>query len=447
MLRVILVAGLVAAAAAFVPGQPDQCNLQNINGGSYLLPHEKYCQLFYSCDIDGNRYVTKCPLQSLFAYGVGTQTCASFGVSPYLCPKWACSSGDIGRRYPDVCCDKYWECTSSGQLSERQCGIGSTFDSVNEICSVNSGCSNDDFCVDNVQPSGFNNCHNSPSSNGDPCKYRSEGWNEDRLCPVGTSYNQATCQCSDFNQGCSISGLTGDQLQENKKPDSQCRASGRMEFTTNQLRVVSDKLGRDVDHYFYRTGGFNVNGQEAVFSTTNNVVPFIYDFFYNDNTLYAPLAIVMTVRFDVNNINLNSQYSLLENRWTTDPSNTHCSPVTLQISATYTGVSGGSRNWRFDFGATGENGVDSQASASIQGTSSDYFRVLFTFNGVLGGSVTNRGQSGAISGQTSTMSGDNRQLGSALRPNKCGFALGRGFTGRMREFAVHEGCQVFNVLG
>jgi len=264
---------------------------------------------------------------------------------------------------------------------------------------------------------------------------------------VGTSYNQATCQCSDFNQGCSISGLTGDQLQENKKPDSQCRASGRMEFTTNQLRVVSDKLGRDVDHYFYRTGGFGVNGQEAVFSTTNNVVPFIYDFFYNDNTLYAPLAIVMTVRFDVNNINLNSVYNLLENRWTTDPSNTHCEPVSIRMSARYQGITGGQRTWEFTINAIGENLVESSAAATIQGTSSDYFRIVFTFSGTLGGSVTNRGQTGSVSAQSVEFNGDNRNLGSALKPNKCGFAIGRGLTGRMREFAVYEGCQVFNILG
>merc|ERR1712110_892289 len=122
-----------------------------------------------------------------------------------------------------------------------------------------------------------------------------------------------------------------------------------------------------------------------------------YDFFNNDNTLYAPLAIVMTVRFD--------------------------------------------------FIAQGENLVQSQASATIQGTSADYFRVLFTFSGTVGGTITNRGQSGAISGQTVTMQGDNRNLGSAIRPNKCGFAIGRGLTGRLREFAVYEGCQVFNILG
>merc|ERR1711962_1642157 len=243
-----------------------------------------------------------------------------------------------------------------------------------------------------------NACHNSPSPSGDPCLYRSEGWVEDRECPVGTSFDVSTCSCSQFNQGCTASGLSAALLLSNKNPDVQCRASGRMQFGNGLLTVVSDKLGRNVDHYFYQSPGFSANSLEGVFDNSNGNVPYIYDYYYNDNTVY----------------------DLLENKWTDDPSNTHCSPVTLQIAARYNGISLGDRSWELSIRARGENGVDSTGTASIVGSANDYFRVLFTF-GVrtgdtigIGGSVSNRGQSGQISGQTVNFITDNRSMGSAL---------------------------------
>ena len=109
---------------------------------------------------------------------------------------------------------------------------------------------------------------------------------------------------------------------------------------------------------------------------------------------------------------LNSVYNLLENRWTTDPSNTHCEPVSIRMSARYQGITGGQRTWEFTINAIGENLVESSAAATIQGTSSDYFRIVFTFSGTLGGSVTNRGQTGSVSAQSVEFNGDNRNLGS-----------------------------------
>jgi len=450
-MKLFLLAACVALAAAWTPGPRDVCNPTDVRGGTLLLAHERYCQLFYSCDLDGNQFVTRCPVPSLFAYGVGTATCTIFGTSDYLCPKWSCGPTDIGRRYPDVCCDRYFECTATGKFEERSCQVGTSYDTTNEVCSVNNVCNDDAFCWEKNVATGINICVNSPSSNGDPCKYRTEGWQEDRLCPVGTSYDQTTCSCSTFNEGCSSSGLTQAQYRTNKEPDSQCRASGRMDFASNNLRVVSDKLGRDIDHYFFRTGGFTVNGFEAVFDTTLNNIPYIYDYYYNDNTLYAPLAITMSVRFDLPNaVNVGTSYNLLENRWTTDNANSHCSPVTLRFTATYNGLQNGQRQWGFSVtargSATGIN-IESTASGSILGTSSDYFRLVFIFNGQISGTVTNRGQSGSINGQSVTLGTDNRNIGTALLPNKCGFAIGRGLSGRIREFNVYEGCLNTNTLG
>jgi len=350
-----------------------------------------------------------------------------------------------------VCCDKYYEVTAIGVYSERQCQQGTNFDSVNEVCSVSSQCNDDAFCWERNVATGINTCINTPSSTGDPCKYRTQGWNDDRQCPVGTSYDQNTCSCSTFNEGCSISGLTQAQLQANKVPDTQCRASGRMDFSSGQLRVVSDKLGRDVDHYFYRNSGLNVNLNELSFSTVNNQIPMIYDYYYNDNTLYSPLAITMSVKFNLPvNSNAGTVYNLLENRWTTDAANTHCEPVTLRMAARYVGLNGGQRQWEFTINARGVGtgiNIESTASGTILGSSSDYFKITFIFNGRISGTVVNQGQSGSISGQRVTMNTDNRSLGTALLPNKCGFAIGRGLSGSIREFNVYEGCSNTAILG
>jgi len=252
---------------------------------------------------------------------------------------------------------------------------------------------------------------------------------------------------------CSASGLTPQQLLENKEGNAQCQTSGRISWDQT-LTVFSDKLNRNIDHYFYKTpSGFTVNGREGIFNPQGNIVPFIYDYFYNDNTLYSPLAIVMTVKFDYLNTNLNTQYNLLENRWTTDQSNTHCQS-TLVISARYEGVNFGDRGWEFSISATGENRVSSTGTVKVTGTAQDYYRIVFTYGVItpttqgISGSVTNYGPLGQVAtGQVNRFQTDNRNLGSALLPTKCGFAIGRGLSGRISEFSVHEGCSNFNALG
>merc|ERR1712025_425237 len=122
-------------------------------------------------------------------------------------------------------------------------------------------------------------------------------------------------------------------------------------------------------------------------------------------------------------------------------------------TTTYQGVIRGDRSWRFNIQATGENNQQSSASAQLTGQTFEYFRILFTFgttsnsqNGI-GGSVTNRGNSGAINGLSARFNSDNRGMGGAIRPTKCGFAIGRGLTGKVREFSVFEGCGNFQLLG
>jgi len=458
-MKVFLLSALVLAASAWQPGPKDQCNVDNVKGGTLLLPHEKYCQLFYSCDIKGNQKVSPCPSGQLFAYGIAVSTCveAMTNKTEYSCPKWRCENQqDIGRKYPDVCCSKFWECIAIGKFTQRSCSPGTKFDMNGESCSLGARCENDRDCLEGRVDKGIDDCTNTPHPT-DPCKYRTNGVVEDRLCPVGTSYEQARCQCSQFNAGCSASGLSAAQLHENKKPSATCQASGRTDFNSIKPTVFSEKLNRAVDHYWHMEQGVTIRAGEAVFTPTNALQqPYLYDYYYHDNTLYAPLAIVLTVRFNIPNFGASGrEFNLLSNQWTTSQQNTHCNPATIFMSATYQGQTGGNLRWLFTIKAIGENGADSTGTAQIFGNTNDYFRVLFTFGvknsgiNAIGGQVSNRGSQANFpnNNNVQTFQTDGRGLGAALRPNKCGFALGRGLTGNIKEFNVHEGCSSFNALG
>jgi len=454
-MKVLILAVCVAVCSAWTPGARDVCNPTNVVGGTQLLPHERYCQLFYMCSEQGRQQEQFCSATTLFAYGIGTATCAITGTA-YICPKWPCAQpSDVGRRYPDLCCGKYWECTSIGNYQQRNCQAGTTFDMTSEQCSSLNTCVNDAFCVDVIQTNpGQTACYNSPSTNGDPCSYQSLGWTGNRPCPYGTSYNPNTCGCTTYNDACKFTTLTAAQKMQNKEGDASCRASGRMDFTNAAFLVFSDKLNSNIDHYIYNAGGVTANGIELVYNNNNNAFsPFLYDYYYNDLTLHAPLAIIMTVRLD-ETLNTGVSLPLLENRWTTDANNDHCNPVSLGFYVRYTGFNNIQqvRNWEFTVSAIGENGVQSTAVGSISGVAQDYFRIVFQFTGTISASVLNGGP-GANEynandpNRTTRLDGDNRPLGGSLRPNKCGFAIGRGLQGRIREFNVHEGCGNFNNLG
>jgi len=295
---------------------------------------------------------------------------------------------------------------------------------------------------------------------GDECTYFTENWPEPRKCPGGTSFNAVNCGCSDMNEGCAPSGLSIPDMLVHKsiQTNNQCAATGRMVWNVNTpsspISVQSDRLNKPVDHYFRISTGFRIsnNGQEALFENTQNTDSFIYDYFYNDNVLYAPTAFRMTVRFNQAAFGLNQQFVLLENRYDVSQTNTHCSP-SLRIVAQYGGIQLGQQQWTFTVTMRGENGAQSQMQASISGQVSDYFQisVFFGTNNVIAGNtqsgnVVNRGSTNQLNGQTSQFQGDNRNLGAALARVKCGFAFCRNFSGALRSFAVYEGCGNFQNL-
>jgi len=160
----------------------------------------------------------------------------------------------------------------------------------------------------------------------------------------------------------------------------------------------------------------------------------------------------MMVKFNnPQGLQVNTAFNLLENRYDTNPSNTHCNP-SISIRATYLGLAVGSFSWRFDVTMRGENGATSSMQANINtNDDNEYFQINVYFGGnnaaagnVQSGNVVRWGNLAQQAGQSSAFQSDNRNLGAHLARVKCGFAICRNFSGALRQFAVYEGCGNFN---
>jgi len=389
------------------------------------MPHELYCQLFYSCDANGNRFVSACPSWSsltssntlafnqLFAFGEGIGTCMSgpnFGSD--ICPYWPSAQLNVQQqsKYPDVCCNKYWRVSSVGNFVQETCPGNQRFDNQNGICvNTNNGqrCSNQlfdgvDYCYETfsgLDPNDPNNaaCPHSPINvPGKQCLYTTAGFDVERKCPSGTSFDSTRCGCTVFNEGCLGNVLTPAQLRLQKAPDANCNPSGKMSFSNlvdnfqdsiniAQPLVYSQKLNNGqqtpVDHYFtMRQVSFNDfnNPNSAKFSGAG---AYLYDYYYVDNPLYASFVINMRIKFDYGNngyYQTNQEYMLLQNNYYSNEKDgsvrdiitgemvtlrenqqdtAFCGEPTIYIKATYLGNTQGQsnrRNWRFEFGARGE---------------------------------------------------------------------------------------------
>lgn len=450
-MKVLILAVLVAAAHAWINGPAPSCNSEDVESGTILMPHERYCQQFYTCDSDLNAVAHTCPDGLIFSYGVGLANCLRPENEAAVCVNWGCSQLNVGSRYPDNCCTGFWECTSDLRYTRFTCPAGQVFDSITEICTFPTAttCTGSNLCIDLIQPSTNNRCHDFANDDGNPCLYKTVFagvTTPDRQCPNGAAFDSNTCQCSITEPNCNAFALTAAQMLQNKQFDAECRISRRVDFTFLPLTTFSDKLSVELRHYF-RTSGVSTNNNEAVFQS-GNAGTFIYDYFFNDNELFAPLAIAMTVRFDVIP-NVGNTISLLSNDFSLDPNNNLCQPSTLDITARYEGLSNGQRVWTFGISAVGVNSQFATASNTINGDSNDYFRIVFTFNGQIAATVTNRGINNVnVNNNINTVSmGTTQTLGAKLRANKCGFVIGRGLTGRVREFNVYEGCGDFNRVG
>jgi len=519
MLRLVCLAVCLAVGhgQGFFPGAKPVCNRVATAGGNNLMPHEKFCQVFYSCDLKGNAYQTVCPnvegkFASLFAFGEGIGTCSAYGNTKYSCPNWPSTQTDLNKKYPDVCCNKYWEVTAVGKFEQRLCTGNQKFDTNSGTCRdlFNNEAA---FCTETSTADQPNFCYRDPIVGNkpgqcshtkvvnEPCFYKTVGWADKRRCPAGTQFDEASCGCNIHAEGCSDSGLTIAQLQIQKLPDVQCRASGRMSFqsgdlefntfnsvTTSTPAVFSDKLAATannpngkVDHYFSYAGvDYSSFPGRAIFSGANS---YLYDFYYVGNQLYGRTVIAMSFGFDSSTLQTGNSFTLLENVYygvLNDGSNdidaltgvikagsqstvgtrdqAYCNEATIQILATYNGLDGGiqaRRKWRFTLTARGERtatgnsfnrnagSLTAQTSAEIVSNSAtDQFRILWVFNeGVISGSVQNRGVNGNnANGASVTLPATANPGWKNLGTNKCGFTIGRNLRGYVSEFKVFENC-------
>jgi len=458
MLKLVVAALLATTAFGQWPqGQAPQdpsCDRYAVAGGNNIMPHPVYCQIFYSCDANGNKFTTSCPnydgasffsrngvttvgnsalsFASLFAFGEGIGTCVYTGLGgtgKNLCPYWSSTQQDVlvSRKYPDVCCNRYWQVVAVGKFEQKKCGLNQRFDMTSGQClNTNNGqrCINQDFggidyCYESIPLQNANNPANCVSTgltqqddgaNYSPCKYRTQGSNAIRECPAGTQWDQPSCTCI-HSDGCSSQRLTPLQLSTQKKPDPQCRYSGRILFNqiqqvslngvdVSQPRVVSQKTtdlsgaSQDVfvDHYFTHRGvRFDAPNNQAFFSGLSS---YLYDYYYVDNPMFATLAITMGVKFDFSNnyYQAGTTYTLLENMYYSNNGDgsvrdtttgellnnrqlqtdtKFCNQATIAIRATYIGLVNGQstrRNFRFTMEAVGERNPVYNSNFNNQGS-------------------------------------------------------------------------------
>ncbi|XP_012937763.1 uncharacterized protein LOC101845322, partial [Aplysia californica] len=136
-MKILILAACVAVSAAFIPGERPACNADNVEGGSILLAHENYCQLFYACNGDQQSFPMSCPDGFLFTYANGLANCLLPSDDQVTCVNWPCTQLDVGNRFPDTCCGKYWQCVSPGQYEQRTCPNGQRFNALTENCDFN----------------------------------------------------------------------------------------------------------------------------------------------------------------------------------------------------------------------------------------------------------------------------------------------------------------------
>ncbi|KAJ8706983.1 hypothetical protein PYW08_011117 [Mythimna loreyi] len=147
------------AASPSTPGNPDDCEtLANGCPADFsihkLLPHEKYCHLFYNCD-NGELVLQSCPEPLYFDPRLGCTwswavDCVNDGPYTYpttAAPENATTPGDIGDVLDNGCpadfeiqyllpheeCEKYYQC-DNGKKIELDCQPGTVFNFPAQYC-------------------------------------------------------------------------------------------------------------------------------------------------------------------------------------------------------------------------------------------------------------------------------------------------------------------------
>jgi len=454
---IALCATLYLTSAQFIPGPQPACSPTTFNS------HEVYCDMYYRCISPASGLVPmQCPQ--------GTQWDARSTVCNIItlpntgvCENWQCNGG----RYPDVCCNAYWTCSSANAWVKGFCPAGTTFDMSSGQC-LQSGtvaCVENKFCTRNLVNNPNFVCSLAANPSGDNCTYIQAGYVRD--CPEGTSFNAAECGCSNrafFNGQCAPKF----DFALNKAKDSQCRASFKTEFTNSaSLYAYSDKLGKYISdrsstpnlrygggYYLGADGAVSVNGNEAQLLSNG----YIYSNYFSNNEIHTPTAFVVTFR--PTNFPSNTNVNLLTNTFTY-LNNVICgSSISVSVrNEGFVNIGNGlNTDYRYTFtiNLSGQNFQNQDVSANINDLSINVQQSTISGLGESGSSLNYLRFTLALSGSTAIAQVEelnsaininpNRQARTAafgvenLRSNKCGLTVGSTMTGSVREFTVYEGC-------
>ncbi|XP_059150818.1 uncharacterized protein LOC131937425 [Physella acuta] len=430
---------LALANGQFTPGSAPSCSDVRTQAGYNLLPHHVYCQLFINCDAAGNQFVQACGPGTIYDVNMGFCT----HIVSATCNAWTCNANTVGRKYPALCRDQYFTCQGNGYRLEV-CPSGQVFDMTSGNC-INPA--NPASYVDHpfCARAGTGNantwtCYDKAQSN--PCLYTTETPSmriENRQCGAGTSFNQTTCQCSDFNSNCGVSTVNYAAL---KARDDQCRASLNVDFNALPLVATTEKLTSPNTPlpYTFQTIGVTVAGGIGTFRRDpinyNNV--YAYGYFFNANQLAAPWAISVVFRADQQS---GETFTVLSNVYLADA----CTP-TLEVNGVYNGnrytitinVVGATAT-----GAGTENRIPATTSAGINVNSGNYLEVLLTFDSTLSGQLIDRGSSGTSNNNKVEIPAT-PNIGAYVATNRCGFSFGKNLNGAIDRITVREGCTNFS---
>ncbi|XP_005102926.1 uncharacterized protein LOC101855579 [Aplysia californica] len=409
---------LAASEAQLPPGIPKP----KCNGG--LIPHEEYCQLFYQCDQQGNRVELACQNNTLWS------SFLNVCVFPFQarCSTWKCNRGSQAR-YPDVCCDSYWQC-NNGLLEQRNCPTGQTFDKFNGQCSQFSGCQDKEQCGFLKVPK---TCNLTADPEGDPRVYYELVTGLRRPCALGTAFNSSTCSCSNLSP---IVGLSLG-VHPNKRLDPLCRPSYSIVFDQLPLSAYSEKMNANLG-FGLKTNGVTVSNGEASLSasiSSDGSAPYIYSYFFAANQLLAPLQ--FTLSFITESIAPGQSFDLVSNAFD-NSNNPGCSPAKLRVTVTYVAVN----SWRYDVHVEDSEGVFDTLIFTVSAPITSYQKFVFLFsNGQARALVFDLGPfkeynlTNKIADERSTV-----ELGPRLAVSRCGLTFGEGLEGKIREVSFSEGC-------
>lgn len=433
---IAFVACLAMAQAQFPVQTSPSCDNQRTIRGVNTMSDSNYCQLFYQCDLANNPKARSCNVGELF--DEISQNCKA--PQDTVCKSWSCPNSLIN--FPDLCCDKYWECNNN-VFTQKDCGVGQSFDRVRGQCVNGVACQSNELCpsilVNNPQQMA---CPLQAAANGNPCSFKFVNIDGDLACAAGTWWNQTACTCSYLPAGQTCS--SGDVLRrrtQNKQIDSLCRASFRVDFSGSQLVALSDK-----DNTPYQVSdGFLLNAvnlfnNEATLSVTPGSSPYIYSYYYVSNELRSPVA--MTVVFRPSGVQQGQTFDLISNSF--DQNTPVCSTGAVSVKVTYASIN----NFNFVVSATGSSGTVDTFNFNVNASPNNFLRFVFTFDNVVRAQVFDMGPGGnnaplSVGSRVSTVG-----LGRALAFNTCGLTIGGGLDGVIREFNVYEGCgnQFSNLL-